>query len=77
MPLPDIVIKLNVSLATAKKRNLERIKGDKDTDEFIEARHRSAHEWHKTGTKYYFQINTDQPMLATILNTKKVIWESL
>jgi thymidylate kinase len=77
MPLPDIVIKLTVSLATAKKRNTERLKGEKDTDEFIEARHRSAHEWHKAGAKYNFEINTDQSMSETILNTKKVIWESL
>jgi thymidylate kinase len=77
MSPPDIAIKLKVSLETAKKRNTERIKEDKDTDEFIEARHRSAHEWHKSGTRACFEINTDQPMLATILNTKKVIWESL
>jgi thymidylate kinase len=77
MPLPDMVIKLTVSLETAKKRNAEREKGDKDSDEFIEARHRNAHEWSKTGVKHNFEINTDQSMSATILNAKKVIWESL
>ncbi|KPJ93405.1 MAG: hypothetical protein AMJ53_07290 [Gammaproteobacteria bacterium SG8_11] len=77
MPSPDIAIKLSVSLAVAKKRNKERIKGDKDTDEFIESRHRSAREWHKAGTKYAFEISTDQSLSDTILNTKKAIWESL
>jgi thymidylate kinase len=77
MPMPDIVIKLTVSLATAKTRNAERKKGDKDTDDFIEARHRNAHEWHQTGIKHNIEINTDQSMSATILNAKKVIWESL
>jgi len=77
MPSPDIVIKLKVSLAMAKKRNQERIKGDKDTDEFIELRHRSAREWHKNGTKHLFEINTDEPLPETIRNTKKAIWEAL
>ena len=77
MSPPDIAIKLTVSLAVAKKRNMERTKGEKDTDEFIESRHRNAREWHKAGTGYSFEINTDKPLLETILNTKKAIWEAL
>lgn len=77
MPPPDIAVKLSVSLEVAKKRNQERIKGDKDTDEFIESRHRSAREWQKDGTKHSFEISTDNSLADTILNTKKAIWESL
>lgn len=77
MPPPDIAIKLTVSLAVAKQRNSERTKGDKDTEEFIELRHRNAREWNKTGTRHSFEINTDKPLQETILNTKKAIWGSL
>lgn len=77
MAPPDIVIKLKVSLAVAKKRNQERIKGDKDTDDFIVSRHQNARDWHKAGTKYSYEISTDQSLSDTILNTKKAIWGSL
>jgi thymidylate kinase len=77
MPLPDIVIKLTVSLEIAKIRNAERKKGDKDSDEFIEVRHRNAHNWFKEGIKHNVEINTDQSISATILKAKKVVWESL
>jgi thymidylate kinase len=77
MQSPDIVIKLSVSLETAKTRNRERIKAEKDTDEFIEVRHQNAHNWHKQGTEYIFEVNTDQPLPATLLKIKKLIWESL
>lgn len=77
MPAPDIVIKLHVSIETAKKRNSARVGGDRDNDDFLEVRHRYAHEWHKSGTKHIFKISTEVPKSESILNIKKAIWESL
>jgi thymidylate kinase len=77
MSPPDIVVNLKVSLETAKRRNQGRSMGERDTDEFVEARHRGVREWRREGTEYIFEIDTDQPMAATVLSIKKVIWESL
>ena len=77
MAPPDIAVKLSVSLVVAKKRNQDRIKGEKDSDEFIEFRHQNAREWFKAGTRSILEINTDRSLSDTILNTKNAIWESL
>jgi thymidylate kinase len=77
IPPPDIVLRLNVSVETAKQRNRERVKSSKEADDYLEARHRQFREWHKSGTKYLHEIDTERPLAETILNVKKMIWESL
>jgi thymidylate kinase len=77
IPPPDIVLRLKVSIETAKRRNRERIKAGKETDTYVESRHRQSGEWHRSGTKYIYDINTEQPLAETILNVKKTIWRSL
>lgn len=77
IPPPDIVLKLKVSVETAKKRNQERIKVGKETDEYLESRHRQSQEWNKSGTKYIYEIDTEQSLAETISCVKNAIWESI
>jgi len=77
IPPPDIVLRLKVSIETAKRRNRERIKAGKETDTYIESRHRQGGEWHRSGTKYTYDIDTEHPLAETILSVKKTIWGSL
>ena len=77
IPPPDIVLRLNVSIDTAKIRNRERIKPDKESDAYLESRHRQMGKWHRSGTKYIYDIDTRHPLAETILNVKRAIWESL
>ncbi|MGH7450360.1 MAG: hypothetical protein ACRENG_03375 [bacterium] len=77
IPPPDIVLRLGVSLETVKQRSRERLKSTKEADDYLEARHRQSREWHKSGTKYLYDIDTERPLAETILNAKKTIWESL
>lgn len=77
IPPPEIVLRLKVSVETAKKRNHERIKLGKESDAYLESRHRQSQDWHMTGTKYIYDIDTERPLVETILCVKKAIWESL
>lgn len=77
IPPPDIVLRLNVSIETALQRNRERFKPGKETDAYIASRHRQTREWHKSGTKYIYDIDTELSLTETILCVKKAIWESL
>jgi deoxyadenosine/deoxycytidine kinase len=77
IPPPDIVLQLSVSLETMKQRNRERLKSAKEADDYLEARHRQSREWHKTGTTYLYDIDTERSLAETILHVKKAIWESL
>jgi hypothetical protein len=71
------VLKLKVSLETAKQRNRTRLKMNNDSDECLEIRHQQSREWYKPGTKHIYDIDTEQSLTETILNVKKAIWESL
>jgi adenylate kinase family enzyme len=72
---PDLVLRLNVSLETAKKRNRERNVQDKEA--YLAARHRQVQEWRLPGTRYVYDIDTEKPLKETICSIKKKIWESL
>ena len=74
---PDIVLRLKVSIETAKRRNRERIKAGKETSAYVESRHRQNQEWHRSGTKYIHDIDTEKPLADTILSVKETIWGSL
>lgn len=75
IPPPDIVLKLSVSLETAKKRNRDR--NEQDGDAYLASRHRQNREWHMPGTRYVYNIDTEQTLEETIGNVKQAIWESL
>jgi hypothetical protein len=77
IPPPDIALRLKVSIETAKRRNRERIKAGKESDVYVEHRHRQSPDWYKSGTKCTYDIDTEQPLIETVLHVKKVIWESL
>lgn len=74
---PDIVLRLNVTVETARRRNRERIKARKESDDYVASRHRQTREWQRTGTKYVYDIDTEQSLPETIRHVKKVVWESL
>lgn len=75
IPPPDIVLKLRVSLETARKRNRNR--DDQDEEVYLEARHRQTQDWQMHGTRHVYDIDTDQPLEQTIDNVKNAIWASL
>ncbi len=77
IPPPDIVLRLNVSIETAKKRNRERIKAGKGTDSDVAFRHRQSQEWHTSATKCIYDIDAEQSIAETILSVKRAIWETL
>lgn len=75
IPPADTVLKLNVSLETAKKRN--RYRNEQDEDAYLEARHRQGRVRHMPGTKYVNEIDTEQTLEETMRDVKNVIWKSL
>ena len=77
IPPPDLVVRLQVSVETAKERNRLRNKTGEETDEYIESRHHLAPEWHRTDTGRVFDVDTEQPLAETMLEIKDIIWHSL
>lgn len=75
IPPPDLVLKLNVSLETAKRRNQGR--NERDGDAYLEARHRQYRKWFMPETKHVYDIDTEQTLGETLCDVKKAIWESL
>jgi thymidylate kinase len=75
IPPPDIVLKLKVSLETARKRNRER--NGQDGEAYLEARHRQSQDWYIPGARYVYDIDTEQTLEKTIYSVKEAIWESL
>jgi thymidylate kinase len=75
IPPPDIVLRLSVSLETAKKRNAAR--EIVDDEMYLLNRHRQAKEWHMPGTRSIQDIDTDLPLNETLLAVKQAIWFSL
>jgi thymidylate kinase len=77
IPPPDIVLRLKVSAETAIKRNQLRQKSDKENDAYLEARHNIEHLWFRPCTHNIYEINTEKSLEETVLEVKKLIWESL
>jgi thymidylate kinase len=75
IPPPDIVLRLRVSLETAKKRNASR--SVQDDELYLENRHQQAKEWFMPGTRLIQEIDTDPPLDETILAVKQAVWSSL
>ena len=75
IPPADTVLKLKVSLETAKKRN--RCRNEQDGDAYLEARHRQGRDGHIPGTRFVNEINTEQTLEETLRDVKKAVWESL
>lgn len=75
IPPPDIVLRLRVSLETAKQRNRER--HGQEGERYLEARHRQSQDWHMPGTRHVYDIDTEQSLEETIRSVKEAIWEVL
>lgn len=78
MPPPDTVLKLRVSLETAKRRNHSRSQnGVMDADDYLVARHQQMLEWHREDAGYSCDIDTEPALEETFRSVKKAIWGSL
>lgn len=77
IPPPDLVVRLHVSVETAKERNRLRDKPGEETDVYIESRHLHSRQWHRTDTGRVFDVDTEQSLTETMLNIKDIIWRSL
>ena len=75
VPPPDMVVRLAVSLETAKQRNLNRPNPDEHL--YLEARHRGAGTWSRSGTRDVHDIDTEGSLEETMLRVRKAIWQSL
>lgn len=76
LPQPDILLRLTVSVETAKRRNRERQKADKHTDEDLENRHMSLGSW-STPSGRCLEVSTEGTLEETALRAKQAIWEAL
>lgn len=75
IPPPDVVLRLHVSLETARRRNRDRIK--KEGDAYLISRHKQNKEWHKAGVKYVYDIDTETSLTETSLDIRRRIWGTL
>jgi thymidylate kinase len=75
IPPPDIVIRLNVSLDIAKKRNAAREIVDDEV--YLQSRHQQAKAWFMDGTRSIQDVNTDAPKAETLCAVKQAIWPYL
>jgi thymidylate kinase len=75
IPPPDIVLRLKVSLETAKKRNAAR--EIRDDEAYLQSRHQQAKDWFMPGTRSIQEIDTDLPLAETLLAVRQAIWPQL
>jgi thymidylate kinase len=75
IPPPDIVLRLTVSLETAKKRNAAR--EILDDEIYLQNRHQQAKKWFMPGTRSIQDIDTDLPLAETLRAVKQAIWSAL
>jgi thymidylate kinase len=76
LPQPDVLIRLTVSVETAKQRNREREKADKHTDEDLESRHQGLGSWSTPGNRSW-EVSTEGSVEETLARVKQAIWEAL
>lgn len=77
IPPPDLVLRLHVSVETAKERNNERDKLGEESNEYIETRHLLSGEWHRPEVVKVFDVDTGQPLAETLYKVKDIIWQAL
>ena len=77
IPPPDLVVRLRVSVETAKDRNRLRDKPGDEKDEYIESRHRLYREWRRSDTGKVFDVDTEQSLAETTLQLKDILWRAL
>lgn len=75
IPPPDIVLRLRVSLETAKKRNAAR--EIVDDESYLQTRHEQVKDWFVVGVRQVRDIDTNHSLETTIALVKQVVWSSL
>ncbi len=77
IPPPDLVFRLNVSIETAKLRNRARMYGGRDSEDFIEIRHRNNNEWNMVGTRHIVDLDAEPAIPEIMDQVKKGIWNTI
>jgi thymidylate kinase len=76
MPKPDFLLELYVPVEVAIKRNQERLKEDKETDEEIKERYKDNSNLKYKALKH-LKLNNDQPFENACINLLEIVWEKL
>jgi thymidylate kinase len=74
---PDLVFRLNVSIQTAKLRNRARMNDGRDSDDFIEIRHRNNNKWNRAGTRHIVDLDAEPSISEIMDQVKKGIWNTI
>lgn len=74
--VPDILFYLTVPVDVAVKRNADRIKKGKESEEFLRIRHMENQNL-KYIAKNFYKINTDREYNNVIKEIKTIIWENI
>ena len=74
--LPDLIITLVVSSEIAEKRNLERVKKNKESTDYVLKRHNPVYcpDFSCINT---VELNTDNDLNDTIISIKNIFWQSI
>jgi thymidylate kinase len=76
MPEPDLLINLKVPVDIAVQRNYERIKDDKESEEFLRGRYKINKDLkYEANSQFYFDTNQDY--LEVLNNIKQIVWQNI
>jgi thymidylate kinase len=73
IPPPDVILRLRVSLETAKQRNRDRTKERKEGDDYVEMRHRHSLEWSRPDVARQHEIDTEEQLAETTRRVREVV----
>lgn len=76
MPVPDILFYLTVPVDVAVRRNADRIKKGKESEEFLRIRHLQNQDL-SYKAKNSYRINTDREYKEVIKEIKTIIWKNI
>jgi thymidylate kinase len=76
IPRPDICVQLSVPVDVAIRRNQERVKKDKETDEYLVERHLQFAA-SCASSPSVIQVDTARPRKNVMLELKRMIWRRL
>jgi thymidylate kinase len=77
IPPPDVVLRLAVSVETAKQRNRNRAEAQREDEAYVECRHRQNVRWQKSGTRHVYDIDADGTLADTVRRAQEAIWQSI
>ncbi len=77
VPRPDITVQLSVPVDLAVRRNRERVKADKESDQYLVQRHTQFAAGHATAGPTTVQVDTSRAKDEVNLELKKLVWRRL